>query len=108
MLLAPAAMLALFAQPPDKDRVSRGFAESANARRLVCSYPTMTHQDAQYKPGESASQLLSINEVGALLGVSRDTVYRVIAREVPTYRVGERLRFRAEDVDEYVERNRAS
>lgn len=66
----------------------------------------MPHDDALYEPGRSASQLLSINEVGELLGVSRDTVYRVVAREVPTYRVGERLRFRASDLDAYVERNR--
>ena len=66
----------------------------------------MSHQDAQYKPVLTASQLLSINEVADRLAISRDTVYRMIAREVPSYRVGERLRFRASDVDAYIERNR--
>ncbi len=68
----------------------------------------MPHQDATYEAGRSADRLLSINEVADRLSISRDTVYRVIAREVPTYRVGERTRFRAADLDDYVERNRAS
>jgi excisionase family DNA binding protein len=68
----------------------------------------MSHEDAQYKPGESASQLLSINEVTDRLAISRDTFYRVIAREVPTYRVGQRIRVRASDLDAYVEAHRES
>ncbi len=66
----------------------------------------MSHKDAQYKPSESPSQLLSINDLCERLGVSRDTVYRRLVREIPTYRIGERVRFRASDVDAYVERNR--
>jgi len=68
----------------------------------------MTHQDAGYESERSPAQLLTIDEVAAELAVSRDTVYRVVAREVPTFRVGTRLRFRAADLDDYVERNRTS
>ena len=43
---------------------------------------------------------MSVNELARLLGVSRDSVYRLLkAGEIVGYRVGERLRFRPEDVD---------
>ena len=50
---------------------------------------------------------MTLNETAKLLGVSRDFVYRLIGRgELPAHRVGERLRFRPEDLDAYLERNR--
>jgi excisionase family DNA binding protein len=50
---------------------------------------------------------MTVNEIAALLGVSRPSVYRMIRRgELVPYRVGERLRFRLEDVDAYLERSR--
>jgi excisionase family DNA binding protein len=53
--------------------------------------------------------LLSINEVGELLGISRPTVYALIRRgELAPIRVGERLRFEQADVRAYLERHRES
>ena len=45
---------------------------------------------------------LSVDEIGAYLGVKRDIVYRWIAkRQMPVHRIG-RLKFRREAVDEWV------
>jgi excisionase family DNA binding protein len=50
---------------------------------------------------------MTVNETARMLGVSRDFVYRLVTRaELPAHRVGERLRFRSEDVDAYLERHR--
>lgn len=50
---------------------------------------------------------MTVNDLARLLGVSRDSVYRFVrAGEIVGYRVGERLRFRLEDVDAYLERSR--
>jgi excisionase family DNA binding protein len=51
--------------------------------------------------------LLRVNDVAALLAIGRRTVYTLVAAgELPAVRVGERLRFRLEDVDAYLERRR--
>ena len=43
--------------------------------------------------------------VAQLLGIGRTTVYRLVnTGELRAVRVGERLRFRPEDVDAYLER----
>jgi excisionase family DNA binding protein len=56
---------------------------------------------------EPRTALLTVNELAALLGISRDSVYRLVkAGDVIGYRVGERLRFRWEDVDAYLDRHR--
>jgi excisionase family DNA binding protein len=56
---------------------------------------------------ERGGRLLSVNEVAALLGVSRQTVYRLVrARQLPASRVSERLRFRQSHVDDYIDRRR--
>ena len=53
------------------------------------------------------SPLLSINEVGELLGISRPTVYALIRRgELVPIRVGKRIRFDQADIRAYLERNR--
>lgn len=53
------------------------------------------------------SPLLSINEVAALLGISRKTLYALIRRgELVPIRVGERARFDPADVRVYLERNK--
>ena len=56
-----------------------------------------------------ATNLLRPAEVGERLGLSRATVYRLIAEgEFPTVHVGERKATRIEEssVDAYIERNR--
>jgi excisionase family DNA binding protein len=51
--------------------------------------------------------LLSVNDLAQQLKVSRAAIYRMIRRgELRPYRVGERLRFSAADVDELLERSR--
>jgi putative molybdopterin biosynthesis protein len=66
----------------------------------------MAPHDAPQYDLPPTERLLTINEIADRLAISRDTVYRVLVREIPSYRVGERLRFKASDVDAYVERNR--
>jgi excisionase family DNA binding protein len=51
--------------------------------------------------------LVGIDAVALQLGVSRDTVYRLIRRgELIPYRVGHRLRFKPEELAEYLEQHR--
>jgi excisionase family DNA binding protein len=48
---------------------------------------------------------LTVNQLAGRLAISRDTVYRLVrAGKLPTVRVGERIRFRSEDVDAYLDR----
>jgi excisionase family DNA binding protein len=50
------------------------------------------------------SDLLSVNELARHLGISKWTVYRLVrSREIRSVRVGERIRFRPEDVEAYLE-----
>ncbi len=56
---------------------------------------------------DTGGRLLSVNEVAVLLGVSRQTIYRLVSRrQLCASRVGERLRFRPEHVNEYVDGRR--
>ena len=49
--------------------------------------------------------LLTVNEVGALLRVSRVTVYRLMERgELASVKVGESRRFRRRDIEAYIDR----
>jgi excisionase family DNA binding protein len=49
--------------------------------------------------------LLTINQTAGLLGISRDTLYRILCRgELVSTRVGSRHRFRMADVEEYLDR----
>jgi excisionase family DNA binding protein len=51
--------------------------------------------------------LLTVQGVCEVLGISRQTVYRLTARgDLRPTRVGDRLRFVPEDIRDYVERNR--
>jgi excisionase family DNA binding protein len=51
--------------------------------------------------------LLSVSEVAALLGISRPSVYRMVRRgDLRPYRVGERLRFNVDEIDQLLERSR--
>jgi len=54
---------------------------------------------------ERPTSLLTIAELARLLGIGRTTVYRLVnTGELRAVRVGERLRFRPEDVNAYLER----
>jgi excisionase family DNA binding protein len=51
--------------------------------------------------------LLTVADVCKLLAVSKQTLYRLLrAGELTPSRVGDRLRFRPDDVRAYLERNR--
>jgi excisionase family DNA binding protein len=53
--------------------------------------------------------LLSINDVAAYLRVTRATVYKLVAAgDLQSVRVGQRFRFRPEDIDAYLERDQAA
>ncbi len=52
-------------------------------------------------------ELISTDGLAAMLGVSRMTVYRLIERRaLPVYRVCRRIRFKLEDVQNFVESQR--
>ena len=52
-------------------------------------------------------EMLSTDGLAAMLGVSRMTVYRLIERRaLPVYRVCRRIRFKLEDMQNFVERQR--
>ncbi len=63
------------------------------------------HQTTGYPP--VGSGLLTVNEVAALLRVSRFSIYRLVRQgDLVPYRVGDRMRFRPEEVDGYLEKTR--
>lgn len=66
------------------------------------------HGVAGYASGPTDSgRLLTINDVAFRLAISRNSVYRLVrSGALSPVRVGERLRFRARDLDAYLERNR--
>ena len=52
-------------------------------------------------------RLLTILEVAAILRISRSLIYMLIARgELPTVRINRALRFRSQDVQDYIHRSR--
>ncbi len=66
--------------------------------------PTKPPADKTGKPDE---KMLKPREVAAILQVSICSIYRMIdRREIPFYRFTHKLRFRASDVEKYVERCR--
>jgi excisionase family DNA binding protein len=67
----------------------------------------MSHLDtARY---EELRPVLSVNEAAHVLGIQRAMLYRLLrAGELQAVRVGSRKKFRPEDLDAYLERNRES
>jgi excisionase family DNA binding protein len=64
------------------------------------------HTETPYR-GPATPPLLTINDVAHQLAISRDSVYRLMRSGVlPSFRVGERFRFRQEDLEAYLERGR--
>jgi len=52
-------------------------------------------------------KLLTVEDLAAYLQVSTKTVYRMIRRsQLPCYRLGNRWRFRKEEVDKWLESER--
>lgn len=69
-------------------------------------YGMSFHSASRYADGRTdPERLLTINEVAYRLAISRDSVYRLVRSGALAHlRVGERLRFRAQDLDAYLER----
>jgi excisionase family DNA binding protein len=62
------------------------------------------HSTSGYAVGRPAA-LLTIGELAMLLGIGRTTAYRLVnSGAIRSVRVGERLRFRPEDIEAYLER----
>jgi excisionase family DNA binding protein len=56
-----------------------------------------------------ADRWLSVEEIAEYLGVSRDTVYKWIAKkDMPAHKVGRFWKFKTEEVDEWVRSGKAS
>lgn len=50
-------------------------------------------------------QLLTVDGLAEYLNISRRTMYRLLkAESLPAYRVGKQLRFRREDVDDWLQK----
>lgn len=66
----------------------------------------MSRQEASQSVTTRAP-LLDVNGVAFQLGISRDTVYRLVAGgELRPFRVAHHLRFSPEELDEYLEGHR--
>jgi excisionase family DNA binding protein len=62
------------------------------------------HEATSY--AEPRPALLTVNEVARVLAISRDSVYRLVrSGALPSVRVGERLRFRPEQIEAYLDRS---
>ena len=52
-------------------------------------------------------QLMNFNDVKKYLNVSRATMYRLIYdKRVPSFKVGNRWRFRKEEIDEWIKKKK--
>ena len=62
------------------------------------------HQQAEPVEGnQMEDRWLSVDEIAAYLGITRDSVYRWIdSKNMPAHRVGRRWKFRKEEIDEWV------
>lgn len=57
----------------------------------------------------STERWLSVKEVAAHLGVSKETIYRWIERQIiPCHKIGRQWKFKASEVDKSVEEGKLS
>jgi excisionase family DNA binding protein len=74
------------------------------ARRRCESFSVERHETTQYG---QVWRLLTVPELCDTLRITRTTAYRLVnSGQLRTVIVGERIRFRPEDVDAYLERER--
>jgi len=58
-------------------------------------------------PGTAETPAKTVQQVAALLNVNAKTVYRLVQRgELPGFKVGGAWRFRREDIDRWIERQK--
>lgn len=69
----------------------------------------MIINDILYKEGHMKEKLLTINEIIAILKVSKLTIYRYIkAGKLPAYKVGRDYRIKQDDFNKLLEKNKRS
>ena len=69
----------------------------------------MEHIETQDEARGQLEPLLTVDELGQFLGVSRASVYRLVrACELVPIRIGERTRFSPDDVRAYLARHRVT
>jgi excisionase family DNA binding protein len=70
------------------------------------SQPVTQHQHpASSVTARTSPNLLTVNQAAAFLATSRWSVYRLVrCGELRAVRVGERLRFKPDDLEAYIER----
>jgi excisionase family DNA binding protein len=52
------------------------------------------------------TELLSVDQLSTLLNISKTSVYRLVSsRSIPFYKIGHNLRFKKDDVINYLENN---
>lgn len=72
-----------------------------DCNKIFCLDP-LTHEMENME-----KKWLSVDETCEYLGVKRDTIYRWIdKRGLPSYRIGRLLKFRMEELDEWVKQGR--
>lgn len=55
------------------------------------------------------NKLLSLNDVMAYFNISKPTMYRLInSRKIPFYKVSRSIRFKAEDIEKYLDENKTN
>lgn len=52
------------------------------------------------------TELLSVDQLSTMLNISKTSVYRLVSsRSIPFYKIGHNLRFKKDDVINYLENN---
>ena len=89
--------------------MSHFFADLSHFRGLMgCHVVAMSQIDPEPYAARELAPLLRIDQAARYLNVRRSTLYRLMRKGelVPSARVGERWRFRREDLDAYLDRSR--
>jgi excisionase family DNA binding protein len=59
------------------------------------------------KPSEKSKEFYTVRDLANLFQVTETTVYRLVRRgELPSYRIGRAIRFRANEVEAFLKRCR--
>jgi excisionase family DNA binding protein len=96
------------AREGDSPHPLRGFAKKSLRPPCRICNGGMSHLDSRVYEPTRLEPLLTVDEVAAVLGISRKTVYRLVGKELQPVRVEQRLRFEPADVRAYLERHRQS
>jgi len=92
---------------PRRDSPSRNTIGNSVATSIRDRCDMSIHGASRYADGRTErDRLLTINDVAFRLAISRDSVYRLVrSGALRSIRVGERLRFRLDDLEAYLARD---